>query len=161
MILKLPLTLARYSGLLTYEYQSRWYLLLTVAFVTNIINIVVPIGYFMILHLDNLDYFTNSLGAFSNFFVNLSKACMFLSATKNFSSMIKNLKSIAEDRTRSNYDLSTDADRKTEVYGKIFLVVIYVAVFGITVAPLLAMVVEYLTTGAVVDTRWELPFKSA
>lgn len=161
MILKFPLALARFSGLLIYENHGRWYPLLTAFNILNLTTLVVPIGYFMILHVDSLDYFTSSLGAFSNMFVNLLKGCLFLSTTKSFSAMISNLESIAGDNRRSNYGLSTIADRETDVYSKKFIWVIYIAVVGITVAPFLAIVLEYLKTGSVVEGRRELPFQSA
>lgn len=162
MLLEIPFALARSSGLLLrYEKHSRWYLLLTILIVLNTVNFIVPIGYFMILHLDSLDNFTNSFGAFSNMVVNVLKTLMFLSANENLAMMMNNLESITADKNRSNYAVSAIANHKTDEYTKKFLVVVYISVFGITFAPLLAMALEYYNTGDLVKTSKELPFKSA
>lgn len=161
MILKLPLTLARFSGLLiNFERRSRWFYLITILTILNTANFVMGIAHFMLKHLDNFDYFTNSFGAFSNMLVNILKTCMFLSTNEKLRIMMRKLEGLALDDRRSNYAFSSEADRLTDSYTKKFLVIVYISVFGITFAPLMAVAWEYFTTGQVVDTNWALPFKS-
>lgn len=161
MILSLEFGLARSSGLLiNYENQSRWYLVLTILNISNTANFVLVIGHFMVGNLGNLDYFTNSFGAFSNVIVNLLKTCMFLAANQKLKLMMDKLERLAVDKNRSSYDTSLIADQKSKDYTRKYLLVVYLAVFGISLSPLLAMVEEYVKTGQVVQTRWNLPFKS-
>lgn len=162
MILEFPLSLARFSGLLiNYETSSKWIYLIIFLTLLNLANFVFGIGYFTLEHLDSLDYFTNSFGAFSNMLVNLLKTCMFLARNRKFRQMMNRLEGFALDQKRSNFPLSLMAERKTECNTKKYLMVVYISVLGITMSPLLAMVSEYLSTGQVVDKRYELPFKTA
>ena len=161
MLLKLAMALTRYTGVLVnYEEHSPCYLLLTTFTFLNMLNFVYPIGHFMVEHLDSLDFFTNSFGAFCSMTTNLLKTAMFLSTNRTLKGMMCKLTVLTQDKRRSNYELSKEADRQAEAYLKKFMVVIYFSVVGITMSPILAMLMEYILTGHVVDTRWELPFKS-
>lgn len=162
MILELPLTLARHSGLLAgVEENGRWYIILTVLTLLNTVNFVCTIGMFMVQNANSLDDFTNAFGAFSNMTVNLLKTLMFLATNQSLKRILENLNPIALDTSRSNFSFSASADRATDSYVKKFLIVVYFAVFGITAAPLLAMGIEYVNKGEVITNRYELPFKSS
>ena len=162
MILKTPRLLARWSGLLVgVEQNSRWYFVATVLTILNTANFVIPIGTFMVQNLDNLDDFTDAFGAFCNMTVNMLKTCMFLLENRNLKRILEHMEKFALNQSLSNYKHSCRAEAHGESHVKKFLVVVYLAVFGITSAPLLAMLIEYWKTGQVVDTRWNMPFKIA
>lgn len=161
MFLKLPFTLARSSGLLVnYERSNPILWLITLYTILNTAHFVVGIGSFLILNLNNFDYFTNSFGGFSNMMVNLTKTCMFIAANHNLKTIMGKLDSFTIMKGRTNAHQLALADQQTEMYTKKFLIVVYIAVIGITFSPILAMFFEYLKTGQVVENRWDLPFKS-
>lgn len=161
-VLKLPLQLAQYSGLLTrFQPQHPLYPLLTLAIVLNTVNFVLPIGLFMVQHFHDFDQFTQSFGPLSNMVVNLCKTCMFLVTTSDLRQMYDSLGAVATDKSRSNFKFSRTAEQHMEDYMKKFLVVVYLAVGGITWAPLLVQLLEYKSSGVVVQNRWNLPFKSS
>lgn len=160
MVLELPLFLANTCGLLIFvPHRSKWYFLLTLANFLNLGNFVFSIGFYMLYNIHNLDSFTNSFGAFSSMVVSLLKTSMFLQSNRLLGCTVHKLRALVKEAAGNDQFVFQVANRLTNTYTKKLFVIVYFSVIGVSLSPLLAMVLEYVESGRVIITRWELPFK--
>lgn len=161
-VLRVPVGLAKWSGMLPSYYKHyRFYKVLLVLNILNGLNFVIPEGIYLYENIDNFDESTEIVGSFLNMSMNLSKMALFLYQNDRLRELLEAVDKYASDKHRSNYALSQEVEKKVDRYSVVFTIVLYVAVFGVNCAPLLAKMIEVRQTGQLVRYKWELPFKAS
>lgn len=150
--------LAYPSGALIAFNPTKPYLLITFTSLFLAVFYAITEGAYYVVYISDLNKSTACLGTLAFTITSLVRVILLLHKNEQLKNLIVQIRSIIEKNSSVKY-LSTKAEKRSKRYAIMFFAIVYLTLLFMMIAPLVNMLLEYTTTGMVVETRWDLPFR--
>ena len=145
------------SGILISFTDSKAYqILLWVVLLIEGVFVFTEVAYF-VANLDNVQKAAACMGTLSITLTSFIRVLVILARNKQLKIFVDEIREIYKERP-SAHDVCLRAEKVSDLLSKCFVASAYVTLTIMTSSPLINMLIEYKRTGAVVETRWGIPF---
>lgn len=154
--LKVPLALAKYTGLLISFYpKSFYYKFIPVLVMISSLFFVVPLATYYSHHLDSLKESTEVFSLFAATLIFLAQILLFVVRSEKFKKLNKALQKLVKVE---NVHLA-EAEKQINIYTKWYGILMLFTYFVFALTPEFAKLLEYYQTGDILASKWKFPYK--
>lgn len=157
------LNISNQTGLLpSLHKKNRLYILRTVINFTGALSIIFHCGWFYFIH-NKTDFLqaTFALGMCMIVLVHVTKLCVLLSKNDEFVAVYLRVKRFYDDPTLYRNEIRDTMDKNLQFYSRNILRFVVMAMICVILNPVIVKSIEYVQTGAIVKSRWDLPIPFA
>lgn len=156
------LEIANRSGILVSLHKNNpYYKWITLFSLISVLNIIFHTASFYVQHIEDFDLSTTVLGALMNMLMHSVKVYLILANNHKLIKLYYQVKNLCNDPKCSHFEDASNLERKIEIITRGYLGFVGLLTLAITTNPLLVQLIEFVTTGSVINYRWELPFPYA